>query len=72
MGEAGVVGIVGRYKGFFAVEQRRVGGVAVVAGLNGARGPIDNGAAAEQGVGFGVELGVVEVGEFRLVEVKLD
>jgi hypothetical protein len=70
--EAVVVGIAGGNKGLLAVEYGGIGRIAVVSGFDIAGFPIDDGAAPQEGMRFGIELGVVEVRNFRLVEVKLN
>jgi hypothetical protein len=72
VGEAVVVRIAGGNKGLFAVEDRGISRIALISGFNGAGLPIDDGAAPQEGMGFGIELGVVEVRNFRLVEMELD
>jgi hypothetical protein len=72
VGEVVVGGIAGGNKGFLAVEYGGISRIAVVAAFDIAGLPIDDGAAPQEGMGFGIELRVVEVRNFRLVEMELD
>ena len=72
VGEAVVVGIARGNKGLLAVEHRGISRIAIIAGFDSAGLPIDNGAAPQEGMGFSIELGIVEVRNFGLVEMELD
>ena len=67
-----VVGVVIDEESFFAVEDGGILGVGVVAVGDGLGGEVDLGAGVKLGMGIGVEVGVVEIGDGGFVEVEFD
>lgn len=60
-----VVWVVLSDKGFFTVEDERVGGVCVLSSCDAMTDKVDLDAGGESGVGVAIEIGVGEVGNSK-------